>query len=82
MSTKRNDEELNSDELSQVTGGEDGGFNHENPSLDPTKDISRKSGDTSGDVLSDDQLSQITGGEDGGFNHENPGLGPTEGFIK
>ncbi|HEY9630562.1 MAG TPA: bacteriocin [Coleofasciculaceae cyanobacterium] len=82
MSTKRNDEELNPDQLSQITGGEDGGFNHENPGLGPTKGIFRKSGDTSGDVLSDDQLSQITGGEDGGFNHENPGLGPTEGFIK
>jgi hypothetical protein len=82
MSTKRKDKELNPEQLSQVTGGEDGGFRRENPGLGPKKGIFHESGDTSDDVLDSDQLSQVTGGEDGGFRHENPGIGPTEGLIR
>jgi hypothetical protein len=82
MSTKRKNEELNPEQLSQVTGGEDGGFRRENPGIGPKKGILHGRGDASDNLLDNDQLSQVTGGEDGGFRHENPGIGPTEGLIK
>lgn len=80
-STKRNDEELNPEQLSEVTGGEDGGFRRQNPGLDPREGIFSESGDTPEDLLDDDQLAKVTGGEDGGFRRQNPDLGPTEGLI-
>ncbi len=82
MSTKRNDQELNLEQLSQISGGEDGGFNHENPGIGPKEGIFHEGGDTSDGTLNDDQLLHITGGEDGGFNHENPGIGPKEGLFE
>jgi hypothetical protein len=83
MSTESNSAELSPEQLATVSGGEDGGFRHQNPGIGPKKGIFSESGDNSlDDELSPEQLATVSGGEDGGFRHQNPGIGPTEGLIK
>ncbi|NJR40662.1 MAG: MYG1 family protein [Leptolyngbyaceae cyanobacterium CSU_1_4] len=75
MSTQPN-EELNAEQLAEVSGGEDGGFRNQNPDIEPRKGLLSEPG------LSDDELSTVSGGEDGGFRNQNPDIGTTEGLIK
>lgn len=82
MSTQRNEQELNLEQLSQVVGGEDGGFRRENSGLGPTEGIIHESKDPADRLLNEEELTQVSAGADGGFRHENPGFGPTEGLIK
>lgn len=69
----RKNEELSPEELSSVTGGEDGGFRHENAEI---------LGEESDRLLDQKDLTKISAGEDGGFRHQNPGFGPSEGIIQ
>ncbi len=55
MSEKHEDQEINKDQLSNVSGGENGGFRHENEEL-------IDSGDLSEGLLDEKKLTKVSGG--------------------